>query len=69
MTPSTATTGSGITSDTSTIDPDLSDVGQYVVTTSPPSAIHSTIKYNFTSDNSNGSGDVDVIIAANAAPE
>jgi len=43
-------------------DPDLSEIGHYVTTASPPSAIHTSIKCNFISPYSNSNGDVDVVI-------
>jgi len=42
-------------------DPDLSEIGHYVTTASPPSAIHTSIKCNFISPYSNN-GDIDVVI-------
>lgn len=43
-------------------DPDLSEIGHYVTTASPPSAIHTSIKCNFISPYSSNNGDVDVVI-------
>jgi len=45
-----------------TDNPDLSEIGHYVTTASPPSAIHTSIKCNFISPYSNSNGDIDVVI-------
>ena len=47
---------------TTSDDPDLSEIGHYVTTASPPSAIHTSIKCNFISPYNNSNGDVDVVI-------
>ena len=61
MAPTTPNPTSSNQQQTMADDPDLSEIGHYVTTASPPSAIHTSIKCNFVTPYNN-KGDVDVVI-------